>query len=200
MVEKSNLQKIKEALPEGWLMVNGHESHGSRGSTGVAVIVRLPDDRGAVAQAPEELQRETYKAYNQAEQALEKYLTKTSPDFEDTRSKIREELLSCFGDEAIFAKEVPNGYWGDAAYALESPWFIVTTRIGHIRIGWRKRVVEIEFSESLVKLTAEEMFPDEDVTKHDKVVHAWGLSKAMQYVKALHDAVDAKKKEEAQTV
>lgn len=58
----------------------------------------------------------------------------------------------------------------------------MTTPIGHIKIGWRKRVVVIDWSETIVKENADDLFPDEDVTKVGKLIHAWGVKKATEYV------------------
>ena len=81
----------------------------------------------------------------------------------------------------IFVEEIPNGYCSDWC-CRHLPWFIVTTKIGRIKIGWRKRVIQIDWSDTVVKRTGEELFPDEDTTKGGDYIHAWGLAKAQDYI------------------
>lgn len=81
----------------------------------------------------------------------------------------------------IFVDEIPNGY-GQSWHNRHLPWFIVTTAIGRFKIGWRKRVIHIEWTETVGTKPAEALFADEDVTKADRVIHAWSLEKAKQYI------------------
>ena len=98
--------------------------------------------------------------------------------------KEREEILSVFGDRAIFVEEIPNGYCSQYC-CKHLPWFIVTTSKGRIRIGWRKRVILIDWIDSIIPDMSEKLFIDEDVTKFDKTIHAWGLEKAKEYIDKL---------------
>jgi len=65
------------------------------------------------------------------------------------------------------------------------PWFIISTSEGDIKIGWRKRVIEINWLENFkpFKFDGE----GEEVTKHfnDKVryIHAYSDSKAIEYLR-----------------
>lgn len=94
----------------------------------------------------------------------------------------KESILRLFGEKKIFVKEVPNGY----SSRFISPWFLVTTEIGHILIGWRKRVINIDWSETVIKKSANDIFPDETVIKGDNYIHAWGYDKAQEYINKLH--------------
>jgi len=105
----------------------------------------------------------------------------TKTKYEETKA----ELLAVFGNRMIYAKEIPNGYCDCYQCKLTSPWFEVTTAKGVIKIGWRKRVINIDWSASDVEKTAEELFSGEDVTKYDKDIHAWGLDKAREYVETI---------------
>jgi hypothetical protein len=91
-----------------------------------------------------------------------------------------EKLLECF-ETQIFVEEIPNGYCKDYC-CRHLPWFIVTTPIGRFKIGWRKSVIHLEWTETTCKKEAKEIFPDEDVTRYDKVIHAWGYDKAKEYI------------------
>lgn len=93
-------------------------------------------------------------------------------------------IINCFGDRVIFVDEIPNGY-DSSFYSKHLPWFIVTTIKGRIKIGWRKRVINIDWSDSIIKDDADTLFPDEDVTKHQKSIHAWGYDKAKEYINIL---------------
>lgn len=95
-------------------------------------------------------------------------------------AKEKEDLLNCFS-QPIYAKEIPNGY--DST--LLNPWFIVTTPKGTIQIGWRKRVIVINWEASDITTYAEDLFSEENVTKCDFLIHAWGYDKAKEYLQKL---------------
>lgn len=98
--------------------------------------------------------------------------------------KEKAEIISLFGNREIFIEEIPNGYC--SRYCCKHlPWFIITTNKGRIKIGWRKRVIHIEWTDTIIKENAEKMFPNEDVTRFDKVIHAWGPEKAKEYINLL---------------
>lgn len=96
----------------------------------------------------------------------------------------RKELLDAFEGHEIFVEEIPNGYCSDYC-CKHLPWFVVTTKVGRIEIGWRKRVIQIDWKESLIKTKARDLFPDENVTKEDTYIHAWGAEKAKEYIQRL---------------
>lgn len=96
--------------------------------------------------------------------------------------KDKNSLLACFSRAYIHVKEIPNEYEGAMAIM---PWFVVTTAKGPIKIGWRKRVIEIDWNETGVEEWAEKLFPDEDVTKNGRSIHAWGYEKAKEYLDRL---------------
>jgi len=107
----------------------------------------------------------------------------------DPRTKERSEaekseIVSLFGDRSIYVEEIENGY-DNNYYSKHLPWFIVTTNKGRIKIGWRKRVINIDWSDSIIEQDADTLFPEEDVTKYDKLIHAWSLEKAKKYIDIL---------------
>jgi len=98
--------------------------------------------------------------------------------------KEKAEIISLFGNREIFVEEIPNGYC--SSYCCKHlPWFIITTNKGRIKIGWRKRVIQIDWTDTIIKKEAQILFPDEDVTHFDKVIHAWGPEKAKEYLNRL---------------
>ena len=88
-------------------------------------------------------------------------------------------LIGLFGDRKIFIERIENQYWPEN---IHEPWLIVTTDKGHIMIGWRKRVISIDWSRSVVSASADELFPGENVTKDGRSIHAYGYEKAQEYI------------------
>jgi hypothetical protein len=86
----------------------------------------------------------------------------------------------------VYVEQIPNEYWPKTdPYALTSPWLIVTTQIGRIKLGWRKRVLEIDWIASENEIPAEVLFPAEDVTKVDRTIHAHSYGDAIRYLKVI---------------
>ena len=100
----------------------------------------------------------------------------------------------------IFLEAIPNGYEGkDSPYQVHWPWYRVATPIGYVRIGWRKRVIEIDWASTILRAppdpegyakpslvpSGQVLFPDENVTRGETYVHAWGPEKATAYLKVL---------------
>jgi hypothetical protein len=85
--------------------------------------------------------------------------------------------------------ETENEY-GSAEY--RGPWYHVHTSIGWFRIGWRKRVIEIDWGRIDADLA--HLFVDEEVTKGFSYIHAWGYGKAAEYIKRIHSELQQKKK------
>lgn len=107
-----------------------------------------------------------------------------NPESKENAAKEKSEIISLFTGRAIFVEEIPNGYCSDYC-CKHLHWFIITTNKGRIKIGWRKRVINIDWSDSIISENAETLFPSEDVTKFDKTIHAWGLEKAKEYIDKL---------------
>lgn len=88
-------------------------------------------------------------------------------------------------DEPAKLRELANGYWPNApAYAQirqDSPWWLVETPFGPITIGWRKRVISIDWRECSFR----GVITEDDVTKDDSMVHAWSYVKALDYLTKL---------------
>jgi len=94
------------------------------------------------------------------------------------------EIFSSAGFEQFDLLQIPNQY---GSFSYRGPWFEVQTEIGTITIGWRKRVINIEWptiGQDLLPL-----FKDEDVTKSECNIHAWTEEKAIEYLSKIHDNV-----------
>jgi hypothetical protein len=77
---------------------------------------------------------------------------------------------------------VQNGYCSQECCAGK-PWFLFRTEFGCIQIGWRKRVIKIDWSDTPFRGGRE--VTNDDVTMDDTYVHAWGYGKAVQYLDTL---------------
>jgi hypothetical protein len=81
-------------------------------------------------------------------------------------------LLADLSVEAMY--ELPDGYIRERG----SPWWLVQTPYGLIKIGWRKRVIDIDWSGTSVRAIVTE----HSVTKEDTMVHAWSYARAVEYL------------------
>lgn len=98
-------------------------------------------------------------------------------DFEHAKA-----LFLLAGIEARKFHQLANKYWPDAdGYAevrRENPWWLVETPYGLVEIGWRKRVISIDWNDTPVR----EIVTEDDVTKDATMVHAWSYAKAVEYL------------------
>ncbi len=86
------------------------------------------------------------------------------------------------------AHKLANGYWPDceryAELRASHPWWLVQVpNVGLIKIGWRKRVINIDWTDTLVR---EEVTKDA-TTQEKTMVHAWGYGKAVEYLGTLKE-------------
>ncbi len=102
------------------------------------------------------------------------------PKSQEHAKEERAKLIALF-PEPIYVEDTPNGYCNQYC-CKHLPWFIVTTKIGKFVIGWRKRVINIDWSSTQVPFTARGVFPNEDVTQGDRSIHAYGYDKAKEYI------------------
>ena len=164
------------------------ESVGSTtGGIGVKILVATtaPINLKSSKYVAGDLHDVAYQALEAVKNALVSAVLEADPAMQDRKVRERASVISLF-PEPIFVEEVPNGYYGPSdPWGKLSPWFVVTTTIGRFKVGWRKRVMHVEWTETLCKRTADQLFPTEDVTKSDRMIHAWSLEKAKEYVKAI---------------
>ena len=121
------------------------------------------------------------------EQAQETEQEKDGTTF--TEERVRS-LFSLSGFEVLGVWEIRNKYWPDHPRydSVRSPWWLVKTSIGMIEIGWRKRVIQIDWSDTDFNIIVTE----DDVTKDIKYVHAYGYAKAVEYLTRLRERSGAK--------
>ena len=94
------------------------------------------------------------------------------------------DVLTRAGYDGVEMVPIPNGYCPCDKCAA---WFLVATPQGLLQIGWRKRVINIDWSGTGKALP--NLFKGEDVTNSDFYVHAWGFDKAVEYLGRLRQAL-----------
>jgi hypothetical protein len=124
-----------------------------------------------------------HRIADEIEEAIMRETMRLDPEAQKAKKEENTKLMECFGGENIYALEIPNGYSPSWEYS-QTPWYKVTTRKGVVEIGWRKRVIEISWEPS-VNSEAYDLFPDEDVTRMGRTIHAWGYDKAKAYISRL---------------
>ncbi|SIT50453.1 hypothetical protein BN2476_830024 [Paraburkholderia piptadeniae] len=101
--------------------------------------------------------------------------------------------VSGFRVERIYRLE--NQYWPLAPdydqLRRESPWWLVKTPIGLIMVGWRKRVLSIDWEDTSIRAVVTE----DDVTKDQTMVHAYSMAKAVEYLTGLRQALNGQARE-----
>jgi hypothetical protein len=99
--------------------------------------------------------------------------------YEKTKKQFDYICSKVFENYSIHA--IKNEY-GSANY--NGSWFIIKTENGDIKIGWRKRVILIEWLDSYKIFSFNGK--DEDVTKYfsgkQRYIHAWSVEKAIEYL------------------
>ncbi len=114
--------------------------------------------------------------FYRADKSLEVSLSARKKDFEENVANTKKELLAVFtlaGLKALQVFETENGYYSRGG----APWLLVKTQFGMIHIGWRKRVISINWLDTGVEYTVAD-----DVTKEVSMCHAWSYAKAVEYL------------------
>lgn len=159
------------------------ESIGTYGSFEIEINVgatKLPDLK------QEAIRCAVYDAVKLVKSAVMAAVVKDNPDAQERKVNERRDLLALF-QEPIHVEEIPNGYCPDWC-CRHLPWFVVTTKIGRFTIGWRKRVILLDWSETVGTQTSDDLFKSEDVTKDTRMIHAWSLEDAKRYIEAISNS------------
>ena len=159
-----------------WKTLHKKESWGTKN---FGIEIRVAIDRPL----NENDAKATYNIMDELENVLMRETMRTDPEAAAEQAEEREKLLACFPTgEKIFVKDIPNGYCSGWCCSMK-PWYEVTTTKGVVKLGWRKRVIEISWEPNVTGArTADALFPGEDVTKVGCLIHAWGYEKAKQYL------------------
>lgn len=168
---------------EGYELAYFAESSSGSHSRGLAILVKMSDRKICDKD-------DFYKAAEMIRTGLDTVSAELDPNGPEERERYRAEIVEIYkvaGIEAIYMEQLPNGYCSRPC-CLNRPWFRVTSRIGHVVIGWRRRVISIDWKDSMVKATGEELFPVELVTRFETGIHAWDALKAAEYIARLHQS------------
>lgn len=164
---------------KNYIRVASEERFGAAGRAGIQVLV----DIGRPL-----THEEAWVAQEAAPAILNGILAlanRADPEKIEQRQKMVDDLLGCFPYRSAGAwVEIPNGYCREYC-CTHRPWLRVATLQGYITLGWRKRVIHLDWGESLLTKNGNELFAKEDVTKGTSYIHAWGYGKATEYLAAL---------------
>ena len=109
---------------------------------------------------------------------------------QETEARFRALFVKA-GFKMVSMMDLPNEY---CQCGVSAPWFSVITEFGTIKIGWRKRVINIDWSGLDPKHRKRDtlsLFDGEDVTKGDDSIHAWGWEKAEDYLRRIREHLSA---------
>jgi hypothetical protein len=166
--------------------VYSYKSWGEDGMTHVVITLSFhrdltKNDKNVIYDAGEKIIKE-----------LNKETRLIGPKYIEIKKKWMKDAQVAFleaGIHPIFVVEIPNEYCGPEC-CPHMPWFRITTTFGVLKVGWRKRVIHLEWTDSLVKTRADDLFAGEDVTKEDRMIHAWGYEKLTEYLRKLKREFD----------
>lgn len=103
-------------------------------------------------------------------------------------------------EKPLNLKRLPNGYCGDGPHnectiCKDRPWWEIDfVNVGPIVIGWRKRVIVIDWSKTGSSLVGG--ITSDDTTRDDTMIHAWGYGKAIEYLITILSLLRMQKREE----
>jgi len=99
---------------------------------------------------------------------------------DEERENIIKKLLSSFELAEIKVKK----YWlleNEYSKDIYSPWILVDTDLGFIKIGWRNRVIMIDWEGTEIR----KIISEDNVTKGKDYIHAWSYAKVVEYLARL---------------
>lgn len=205
---------------EGYELGYGSEGVGERGITGVKIFVRRYPETVEHLKAVSNTRSDGrlsdrekengifYRVGAEVERVLQDQAMRLNPKTWEREAKTKADFEKAFADAGlgpVFMEPIPNEYDGKSPYALGNPWYNVATPIGFIKIGWRKRVINIDWARTTLKSLiedkyregprppgGEELFPTivkegETTTLGDYYVHAYGYEKATKYLKTMFE-------------
>lgn len=179
----------RSAMGLTYRSIRGEESSGTYGTFGIRIAVAhknlpvLGDDPRQWTPQERAISDATYAAVGGLTDAFMTAIIAADPDAQARRKAEREQIVSLFAAPTL-VEEIPNGYC--SRYCCKHlPWFVITTNVGRFTVGWRKRVINIDWTDTKGTKTAAELFAKEDVTKGVRYIHAWSVEKAREYIAAV---------------
>lgn len=194
--------RVLEKDKDGYVLVGGIEVDGTYG---VRISVKLPDemmqvfdydkmvgdckdakngDYSKTGLCPEAFVTAPVRDFLEA---VQKAYAMIDPKVEQHKADYREEFVAIFrsaGLYPVYSREIPNEYCSKHC-CIGKPWFLIFSKLGCIKIGWRKSVINIDWSESDIRTDGEKLFVSETVTKGKSYIHAWSDESAAKYLRML---------------
>ena len=98
-----------------------------------------------------------------------------------------EEIFTKSGYKQVVLNAIPNEYCGDPTCC--GPWFLVRTEVGNFKVGWRKRVINLEWAGKGVgpERDLTHLFKGESTTLERDYVHAHGREKLIDYLRRIRN-------------
>lgn len=174
---------IKFAASEGYELAHYGESAGDGQAVGVIILVRMTERRVCDTDMGN-----AYKAATELRRALDRVTAERDPKGPGLRRMYRDQIERIYQAACvtpIYIEELPNRY---SPEEYNRPWYRVTSSIGHIVLGWRRHVMNVDWEHTVVRLKGEELFAGEGTTCGDTFIHARGEENAARYVRRLHEA------------
>ena len=169
-----------------------HETR-SYGSTLGALVISIAAnsskiDLDALSEEHQKIIRHAaYDAHRLMENAITEVLLANDPEAQRRAQGERRNLLMLF-DRPVWVEDIHNQY-DSGPWGKHRPWFKVTTVYGIFIIGWRKRVIQIDWSGVPGSKEAKDLFATEEVTKSDRYIHAWDYAKAAEYIHTIIQSI-----------
>ncbi len=110
-------------------------------------------------------------------------------------------FIRMLGEKLVSLKRLPNGYCGDhegpdqCDICLERPWWDVEfVKVGVVRIGWRKRVIVLDWSKTGHTIDPD-LITNVDLTKSETDIHAYGYASALEYLSMIIHIIRCQKRD-----
>lgn len=156
---------------------------------GIRILVAINDPTLLNAEL---LLRAGHQATKIVQNALMLEHAQRDPNTELTRAKEKaafQEAFSKAGFPLIYMEQITNEYCvADDVGALRSPWYAVTTPLGHFKVGWRRHVIVLDWSRTTVTAQAPRLFPmdhQRGITMEGQTAHCYGYEKLQEYLQTI---------------
>ncbi len=93
------------------------------------------------------------------------------------------QLFKQAGFHSVELTAVPNQY---CSCPMCGPWFEARTVFGLVTIGWRKRVIYLDWNKTGIQVN--NVPEDSNITHGSGWTHAWGYEKAAEYLRTIRQA------------
>ena len=168
--------------------LSGIECYGGNGAFKGSVLIESEKYNALSKESRNNISWEAESFLRTIQELIEMEWAKTN-EIDERNNHVTEltELFKLAGFDPIYVETIDNQYCSKAC-CYKYPWIIVTTKKGRIKLGWRKSVMNLDWSKSDIKTIGTELFKDEKTktTTGEQYIHCWGKDKAIEYLKKLN--------------